>query len=111
MMVDAREELQRAHGRLREAIFPRDSVVSDDLSDLHAELAEYDGHVAGVASSLLGGAPVEPSLLARDAALEERLERAAGDSDGSARDDAEAYLAYYRLLDEVLAAARRSARR
>ena len=107
MRAEARQELKFAFDRLREAGFPRDSVVSDYLSDLHAELAEYDGHVGGVASSLLGGAQVDRTLLASDLSLGDQLERAARDSDDHARDDAEAYLAYYRLLEGVLAAARR----
>jgi hypothetical protein len=110
MTAETREELHRAFERLREAPFPRDSESSDALSDLHAELAEYDGHVAGIAASLLGGAPVDRSLLAADEALGEQLERAAHGQEGQTRKDAEAYLAYYGLLEAVLAAARRCAR-
>ena len=111
MTTEARHDLQLAFDRLRSVPFPRDSALSDELSDLHAELAEYDGHVAGIASSLLGNAPVDASLLRSDDVLQSGLERAASELRGGAQATAEEYLAYFRLLEDVLNAARLCARR
>lgn len=106
MAPEAREELQLAFDELREAVFPLDRLVSDELSLLHAELAEYDGYVAGIAMSLLGSARVDAHVPASNERLRERFEQAAREYSGSGLADAEAYFAYYRRLDRVLSAAR-----
>jgi len=110
MDIESTRDLRRAFDRLLETKFPRDSVVSDMLSELHARLVEYDGGVAGTASSVLGGVRVEATQLVPDDELGEELKEATRSLEGKARADAEAYLARYRLLDDVLEAARRCAR-
>lgn len=103
------QQLHDAMGRVGATRFPADSVVSDEVSDLHADLAAYDAHVAGVATSLLEGVDVDAHLLTPDDDLRDRLQAAASDNDAPGRSDAEAYLAYHALLDKILAAARRLA--
>ena len=44
-----------------------------DLDDIHALLVLYDGRVAGVANSVVAGAPVDRSDLEPDAALASRI--------------------------------------
>lgn len=105
----ARNQLRRAFRQLRQTVFPVDSVVDDRLSELHARLALYDGHVAGVAMSVLAGSHVEPSWLVGDGGLRRDLDDAVHRYEGDARRDAEAVLSRCQLLDAVLEAARRAA--
>lgn len=80
-MADDRERLREAFERLCETSFPPSSAPCDALDEIHADLAEYDGHVAGIASSVLGGAPVDRQLMTPNYDLEGRLEIAAEDQD------------------------------
>lgn len=83
---------------LRNTRFPGGSEL-DRVSDLHARLAEYDGYVAGVASSILKGkrrdAPRfdEEFLTEMEQALRQNPE-------GS--DELVQYIKYLRKLKEIL---------
>jgi hypothetical protein len=85
-------QLRAALARHRTSPFPSDSTTSDELSDLHAELVEYDGFVAGLASSLLGGSPVDRAHLKHDHALGAALKRLVEAEMEPVRSEARAYL-------------------
>lgn len=101
--------LRDALNSLRKSSFPGDSPTSDTLSELHAELAEYDGHVAGVVASLLGGSRVEPRLLEPDLKLRSRLELFAENASEPLRSEARQHLSYCERLDRLLDIAREMA--
>lgn len=103
--------LRLALDRLGERPFPNDSVASEQLSDVHADLAEYDGHIAGIATSILAGAHVDRHLLESHHSWRAPLAGLLGELDPSARALAQEYLEYYLLLEEVLEHARRVAER
>jgi hypothetical protein len=102
MTTNLRRRLQDALERLRTTPFPEDSGTSEQLSELHAELAEYDGHVAGVASSVLGGSQVERGLLQQDRTLRSRLALLAANAENPVRYEARQHLDYCGRLDELL---------
>ncbi len=84
--------------------FPDDSS-DDTASQLHAELADFDGYVAGRITTLINGGHLERKDLESDIALGRRLaELASSDRPGSA--DARIYLDYFRELDALLASAK-----
>jgi hypothetical protein len=102
------EGLRAAFEKLRDRPFPDDSD-SEDASQLHAELAEFDGYVAGRITTLLSGARLSSHELESDKGLRQRLEAlAVSDSPGAA--DAHRYLEYFAELDRLLAIGRRLAR-
>ena len=78
--------------------FPPDSEI-DEVSELHARLAEYDGYVAGIANSTLDGHhPEVPDFdrkLLRDA--KEMLERRP-----EAADELVQYIARLAVLERIL---------
>ena len=94
-----RRALEEAFAAFRDVPFPRGSA-DEELSDAHAELAEYDGHVAGVVTTLLAGGDVSPEQLAFDDDLRARFERA------PAREEARRYVEYMDELRRLLDAAR-----
>jgi hypothetical protein len=96
------DQLREAFASHRALPFPPDSETSDELSNLHAELVDYDGFVAGLVSSLLGGVAVDESRLKHDRALRVALERTAETPSEPERSEARAYLAYYRSLERLL---------
>jgi hypothetical protein len=67
-LTDAqREELRRAFEAFTRTPFPPAESDDDEIDELRADLAEYDGHIAGIISTLVGrGKPeVGGSTLAR----------------------------------------------
>ena len=102
MMSAARNQFEEAFARLCETPFPPGSENCEAVDDLHAELAEYDGHVAGVATSVLGGAPVDQQWLTPDHGLKERLRLEAVGLDPECQALARQYLDYLALLNDVL---------
>jgi len=96
--------LRAAFERLAQRPFPDDSDY-DDASQLHAELAEFDGYVAGRITTLLNGGRLSVREVESDLDLKERLEKlAASDSPGAT--DAQKYLAYFAEIDSLLAVGR-----
>jgi len=102
------ERLRAAFERLGERPFPDDSD-NDGASQLHAELAEFDGYVAGRVTTLINGGRLSSHELESDRDLKQRLEAlAASDSPGAT--DAQKYLDYFVELDALLAVGRSLAR-
>lgn len=100
--------LRAAFEKLGDRPFPDDSD-SEDASQLHAELAEFDGYVAGRITTLLSGGRLSSHELQSDKGLRQRLEAlAVSDSPGAA--DAQRYLDYFAELDALLAVGRSLAR-
>lgn len=84
--------------------FPDDSS-DDTASQLHAELAEFDGYAAGRISTLINGGRLGRKDLQTDTALGARLKALAGSSlPGSS--DARMYLDQFLELEALLALAR-----
>jgi hypothetical protein len=52
--------------------FPK-APEDDDLYDIYSDLAEYDSHIAGIVSSLLGGKQVNKSLIFLNNDLEKKI--------------------------------------
>ena len=96
------QELRIAWERMRATPFPLDSAVSDELSDLRADLALYDGHVAGIATSALDWGTVDRKTLQLDAALRKRLEALRQEDNEVLQSEVRIYLEYLTLLDSVL---------
>ncbi len=61
------KSLKCAYDRLTKMPFP-EFAECDELAEKQAELAEFDGHVAGIALKKLSGTKCESSLLAHDVA-------------------------------------------
>lgn len=100
------ERLRDVLERARREPFPKDSTSSEQLSQLHAELVLYEGHVVGTASWVLAGGPIEKRWLEPDQSLGSRLEMLAQDASEPVRSEAEQHLHYYKRLDELLQLAR-----
>ena len=96
--------LRRAFERLRARNFPNDSG-DEQSSELHAELAEYDGYIAGRITTLLGGGRLRNSDLKPDDDLRRRLVMLAKSSSLGAA-TATKYLAYLDEVDSLLIMAR-----
>ena len=96
--------LRQAFERLSEQGFPDDSG-DEQSSQLHAELAEYDGYVAGRITTLLAGGRLQDSDLKPDNDLRRRLATVAKSHSLGA-----VYLAYLDDLDSLLIMARNLAR-
>jgi hypothetical protein len=94
------EELKRAFDKFRSLPFPEDSE-NDEVSQLHAELAEYDGFVAGLVATLLQGDDMSPHLRF-DNELEDRLARIARWGGPTARADARKHLEYLGALKNLI---------
>jgi hypothetical protein len=91
------------------ASFPADSESSEELSELHADLVEYDGHVVGLASSLLGGLKIERSHLGKDERLDAELRRLAREASEPVRSEAQAHLEYCKSVNALLGLTREAA--
>ena len=96
--------VRRAFEEFRAVPFPGGS--SDAVADeLHAELAEYSGWVAGLVTTLVGGgAPRQRFLFHGD--LETRLQRLVEEGDTEASADARRYLDYLRRVHKLVEQAR-----
>lgn len=98
------DRLRVAFAKHEDWPFPDDSS-DDSASQLHAELADYDGYVAGRVSTLINGGRLGKGDLKLDMSLKNRLEDLSNsDSIGSA--DARAYLEYFHQLEVLLALAK-----
>jgi hypothetical protein len=89
--------------------FPDDSD-DPNLSEIHAELAEYDGFVAGLIDSILAGAKVLPNELQIDKKLRSRLTELLNSSNTEVKNEAESYLEYLNKLEQLVQSARLVAR-
>lgn len=85
-----------------------DPCGDPDLDDIRALLVLYDGRVAGVARSVVAGAPVDRCDLEPDAALASRIATAAGTDRPGGPDEVHPYEEYRRYLDEILDASRQA---
>ncbi len=103
------EKLRGAFARLGDRPFPEDSS-DDDASQLHAELADFDGYVAGRITTLINGGLLGRKDLASDATLKRRLEALANNSESAGSGDAKRYLEYFRQLEGLLELGRDLAR-
>ncbi len=102
------QELRKAFTCHEALPFPHHSGISQELSDLHAELVEYDGFVAGLVSSLLGGVPVDAAEFRHDTSIGAALKDLAAREGEPVRSEAKAHLAYYHAVDHLLQIASRS---
>jgi hypothetical protein len=101
-----RSELEFAWQRLRGTPIPSLSSEDVELDDLRVDLIEFDGHAAGLVSTVLG--PARPDMpLDDDADLRRRVERRTADADPEAAADARKLEAYLAQLEQIVALARR----
>jgi hypothetical protein len=73
--------------------FPVDSE-DDRASELRAELIEYDSHIAGLITTLLGGGSLTRGQLMSNDDLRYRLESLVHDSTGTVAAEGREYLKY-----------------
>lgn len=95
------EELRCAFEGFKRLPFPVDSD-DDAVSQLHAELIEYNGFVAGLVVTLLEGGDVPPHLLTFDYQLKACLKKIIKEAPPSAVADAEKYLQYLDALGGLI---------
>ena len=101
-MAVNREAIRALVDQLQRQPFPTGSG-DEVVGGLHADLAEYDGHVTGILSQLASKGKA-PWPLERDAALRKAIEAAARSGVEPRAHDAQRLLAYLDTLDEVLRA-------
>jgi hypothetical protein len=104
------EDLRQKYDEFRHVAFPASPTQSDQLTEIHADLAEYDGHVSGVTASILGGMPVAIGALRPDDHLRARLELLRENSSAPTYAEAAEHLDYLGRLDDLLRVALRTAR-
>ena len=102
--MSSRARLEHALQALRELPFPEGSTDAV-VDDLHAELAEFDGHINGLAARLLGGERFTLEL-SENRELRASLMHAQREGTPGARADATRQLHYLDALDLVVRAAR-----
>ena len=67
--------LARAFERLKKLPFP-EFAESDKLADWQADLSEFDGHVAGIATTILAGGKTDLTMISVQVnELRQRLDR------------------------------------
>ncbi|WP_078557070.1 hypothetical protein [Bacillus alkalicellulosilyticus] len=69
--IDIRE-LEISFNDFINTSFP-EAPEDDDLYDIYSDLVEYDSHIAGIVSSLLGGKKVNKSLIFLNDDLEKKI--------------------------------------
>lgn len=92
------QEAMAAHSVRR---FPADSI-DDDISRVHAQLAEYDGFVVGLVFSLLRGQALNLALFKPNQQLGSDLTMMLVSKPVEANDLLKEYLAYKEELDNLL---------
>jgi hypothetical protein len=75
---------------------------SDEMGDLHASLAEYDGYIAGLVMQAVTGATRLSHPLMKDPELRERFERLAWGGSPEVAADARDYLEYLDRIDRLI---------
>jgi hypothetical protein len=102
---EQRARLRRAFDGFKNIPFPTGSTgESDELGELHAELVQYDGHIAGLVTTLIGYArPSHPITFDED--LKARL-HAAAQRGGQDAADARRYLDYLEHIRHLVELAR-----
>lgn len=98
-------KLRRAFLDLMELPFPPGSR-DRELSELHAELVDYDGFVAGSIWTLLDGGHPSPKNLRHDEDMEKRLARIIASGDEKRAKQAKVYADYLQALHHLLDLAR-----
>ncbi|HYF31805.1 MAG TPA: hypothetical protein VD993_11860 [Chitinophagaceae bacterium] len=99
-------QLQEAYELFKSAPFPANDANSDELSDIYFELADYDGHVAGLVDSLLKKRG-DPKNLKYDYELENKLNEFLKKTDPTDPDYATAteMMAYLQKISKLIAVA------
>ncbi|MGD9589690.1 MAG: hypothetical protein AB7Q37_14885 [Pyrinomonadaceae bacterium] len=101
--------LKRTFHEFMNVPFPDDSF-DPYLSELHAELAQYDGFMAAQIKNVVSGSRVLKSELATDETLRKRLCEFLTTTSGEARHEAMIYLEYLDRLEKLVAIARNAAK-
>jgi len=90
-------ELQQAVQYLNNLPFPR----GEHVSDLYADLVEFDGYINGLLQQVLHGKSPNHQL-ERDPKLRLKLEHACSSESHGARNDAKKLLAYLDVLERTI---------
>ena len=96
--------LREAIADLRATPFPK-SPLDENGSELHARLAEFDGHTNGLLERVMSGEKQLPFQLRPDPALRTAIEHLRDRSAGDIRAGASSLLAYLAILERAIQAA------
>ena len=107
-MTDRDELLRELRERFQGQRFPPAADRSQEVRLVHADLAGYDGQVAGIVARALRGVTAEPAWLRPNLELGARIEALLANAADSERAVLEQYLGYARHLDALLALAARA---
>lgn len=94
------EELKQKFAAFKELPFPQNSI-NDELSDIFAELIQYDGHVAGLVTTFLAGKPIRRELVWVDRVIDQQL-KDVHPKDGRDYETISQYQLYKSRLDELV---------
>ena len=101
-MPTQKDQLIQAFQQFKRLPFPS-SASNDELNLIHAELAEYDGFIAGTISSLLSGSKFSRGNLKFEQSLADRLENILSTSkDTKVLEQARKYLSYLEAIKNIL---------
>jgi hypothetical protein len=94
-------KLYLRYKEFRNTPFPRNSFNAE-LHEIHAELVDYDGYVAGLVDTYLKDSNKYPKNLEYDQSLEDRVEKLREINDSELNKEIEIYLDYLRKIKAVI---------
>lgn len=92
-------ELRKIFNQLLERKFPKDTALSEELSELHDELLMFDSDTAGLLLRVINGKSLEQFQLVKEERLRAKLQVFQGDSNSEMADCASSYLERLQLLE------------
>ena len=99
--MNSYNELERVFRKFEDIKFPEGSE-NEILDNIHDDIAEYDGYVAGIITSILDGHNVDKSKLYFDNNLNDRLLEVINDSDTESAQKAIEYMKYMQELKALI---------
>src|SRR5574341_1719601 len=100
-MSNSLTRLRKLFEEFKRIPFPR-GAVTDELNEIHGEVAEYDGYIAGLITTLLSRQSIPSGSLFFDAKIQGRLNAIVEQGDLQASEAAKIYLDYLGKLKELI---------
>jgi len=95
-----RNALESLFGELKSRQFPM-TGFDNAMREIHTDMAEYDGYIAGYALSVLNGDKGSLALFVRDLRIGESIRRCCAHPDHAEANLLREYEHYYSLLDRI----------